>query len=190
MHLRARAGIGYLPQEASIFRKLSVKDNFLAVLEMLPLSREQRQERAAELLREFGLMQVAESLGEQLSGGERRRVEIARSLIRGPSFILFDEPFSGIDPIAVHEIQRQIAALKAKGIGVLITDHNVRDTLLICDRAYVIADGKIIEEGSPEKIAGSSRARQLYLGERFRLEGAPAGENEAPNVSREKPLVQ
>ena len=177
MHLRARAGIGYLPQEASVFRKLSVRDNFLAVLEMLPLTGAERDQQAEALLHEFGLTHVADSLGEQLSGGERRRVEIARSLIRKPSFILFDEPFAGVDPIAVHEIQRQIAALKERGIGVLITDHNVRDTLLICDRAYVIAEGKILEEGKPEKIAASSRARQVYLGERFRLEAAPTAEH-------------
>ncbi len=172
MHLRARAGVGYLPQEASIFRKLSVRDNFLAVLEMLPLPRAERDLRAEALLQEFGLKHVAESMGEMLSGGERRRAEIARSLIRDPSFILFDEPFAGVDPIAVHEIQRQIAALRARGLGVLITDHNVRDTLEICDRAYVIAHGKILEEGSPAQIAGSPRARQVYLGERFTLEAA------------------
>jgi len=169
MHLRARAGLGYLPQEASIFRKLTVRDNFLAVLEMMALSRTERERRASALLEEFGLGHVADSLGEVLSGGERRRAEIARSLIRGPSFILFDEPFAGIDPIAVHEIQRQIASLRERGLGVLITDHNVRDTLDICDRAYVIADGRILEEGPPRAIATSARARQVYLGERFRL---------------------
>ncbi len=174
MHLRARAGVGYLPQEASIFRKLTVRDNFLAVLEMMPLPAADRERVACELLEEFGLTHVADSLGELLSGGERRRAEIARSLIRSPSFILFDEPFAGIDPIAVQEIQRQIAALRARGLGVLITDHNVRDTLTICDRAYVIADGRILEEGPPAKIAGSPRARQVYLGERFKLEGEPA----------------
>ncbi|MGC4121853.1 MAG: LPS export ABC transporter ATP-binding protein [Myxococcales bacterium] len=174
MHLRARAGVGYLPQEASIFRKLTVRDNFLAVLEMMPLSAPDRERVAGELLAEFGLDHVADSLGEMLSGGERRRAEIARSLIRSPSFILFDEPFAGIDPIAVQEIQRQIAALRARGLGVLITDHNVRDTLSICDRAYVIADGRILEEGTPAKIAGSPKARQVYLGERFRLENDTA----------------
>ena len=174
MHLRARAGLGYLPQEASIFRKLTVRDNFLAVLEMMSLPRAERDRRADALIAEFGLGHVAESLGEQLSGGERRRAEIARSLIRGPSFILFDEPFAGIDPIAVHEIQRQIGALRDRSLGVLITDHNVRDTLGICDRAYVIADGRILEEGTPAKIAESPRARQVYLGERFKLEPAQA----------------
>jgi lipopolysaccharide export system ATP-binding protein len=171
MHLRARAGVGYLPQEASIFRKLTVKDNFLAVLEMMPLSEAQREARAEELLHEFGLGHVSDSTGETLSGGERRRAEIARSLIRNPAFILFDEPFAGIDPIAVHEIQRQVEGLRTRGIGVLITDHNVRDTLHICDRAYIIADGRILEEGPPEKIAQSARARQVYLGERFKLDG-------------------
>ncbi|HEY3447792.1 MAG TPA: LPS export ABC transporter ATP-binding protein [Myxococcales bacterium] len=181
MHLRARAGVGYLPQEASIFRKLTVRDNFLAVLEMMPLSSADRDRVAGELLEEFGLNHVADSLGEMLSGGERRRAEIARSLIRSPSFILFDEPFAGIDPIAVHEIQRQVAALRSRGLGVLITDHNVRDTLSICDRAYVIADGRILEEGTPAKIAASPRARQVYLGERFKLEGEAANGG-APGV--------
>ena len=176
MHLRARAGVGYLPQEASIFRRLSVRDNFLAILEAMPLAKRERQQRAQALLEEFRLTHVAESAGETLSGGERRRAEIARSLIRGPSFILFDEPFAGVDPIAVGEIQRQIVSLKGRGIGVLITDHNVRDTLLICDRAYIIADGRILEEGTPSQIAHSPRARAVYLGERFRLdEAGPSG---------------
>ncbi len=176
MHLRARAGLGYLPQEASIFRRLSVRDNFLAILEAMPLDKAERRRRAQALLEEFRLTHVAESAGETLSGGERRRTEIARSLIRGPSFILFDEPFAGIDPIAVGEIQRQIVALKGRGIGVLITDHNVRDTLQICDRAYIIAAGRILEEGTPSQIAQSPRARAVYLGERFRLdEAGPSG---------------
>lgn len=175
MHLRARAGVGYLPQEASIFRRLTVRDNFLAILETMPMSRAERHRRAEALLEEFRLAHVAESTGETVSGGERRRAEIARSLIRGPSFILFDEPFAGVDPIAVGEIQRQIISLKSRGIGVLITDHNVRDTLGICDRAYIIAAGKILEEGTPSQIAQSSRARAVYLGERFRLdEASPA----------------
>jgi lipopolysaccharide export system ATP-binding protein len=174
MHRRARAGIGYLPQEASIFRKLSVRDNFLAILETLRLDRREREARAQALLDEFRLGHVAESMGETLSGGERRRAEIARSLIRDPAFILFDEPFAGVDPIAVGEIQRQIVALKERGIGVLITDHNVRDTLQICDRAYIIARGQILEEGTPAAIAASPRARAVYLGERFRLDDTPA----------------
>ncbi len=169
LHLRARRGLGYLPQEASVFRKLSVRDNFLAILETLPLGGRERRERADALLEEFKLTHVAESLGETLSGGERRRTEIARSLIRDPSFILFDEPFAGIDPIAVGEIQRQVAALKGRGLGVLITDHNVRDTLQICDRAYIIAGGTILEEGSPRQIAESPRAKSVYLGENFSL---------------------
>jgi lipopolysaccharide export system ATP-binding protein len=170
MHLRARAGVGYLPQEASVFRKLTVRDNFLAILEMMSLDADERERRADALLEEFRLTQVANSLGETLSGGERRRTEIARSLIRGPSFILFDEPFAGVDPIAVAEIQKQIAGLKGRGIGVLITDHNVRDTLQICDRAYIIAGGRILEEGTPAQIAESPRARAIYLGERFKLD--------------------
>jgi lipopolysaccharide export system ATP-binding protein len=171
MHQRARAGVGYLPQEASIFRKLSVRENFLAVLELEKgLSRAQRHERAARLIHEFGLDKVEGSLGETLSGGERRRAEIARCLVRQPRFILFDEPFAGVDPINVGDLQKQIAALKARGIGVLITDHNVRDTLGICDRAYIIAAGKILEEGTPAQIASSERARAVYLGDRFRLE--------------------
>ncbi|HET9451451.1 MAG TPA: LPS export ABC transporter ATP-binding protein [Aggregicoccus sp.] len=170
MHRRARRGLGYLPQEASIFRKLSVRQNFLAVLELQKqLDRRAREARAQELLEEFGLVHVADSLGETLSGGERRRAEIARSLIPGPRFILFDEPFAGVDPINVGDLQKQIFLLKQRGLGVLITDHNVQDTLGICDRAYIIAQGKILEEGTPEQIAASPRARAVYLGERFRL---------------------
>ena len=170
MHRRARRGLGYLPQEASIFRKLSVRQNFLAVLELQKrLDRRAREARAEELLQEFGLGHVADSLGETLSGGERRRAEIARSLIPGPRFILFDEPFAGVDPINVGDLQKQIFLLKQRGLGVLITDHNVQDTLGICDRAYIIAQGKILEEGTPEQIAASPRARAVYLGERFRL---------------------
>lgn len=175
MHKRARAGIGYLPQEASIFRKLSVRQNFLAVLELdRSLKRPQREERADALLAEFGLVHVADSLGETLSGGERRRAEIARSLIPRPRFMLFDEPFAGVDPINVGDLQKQIALLKSRGLGVLITDHNVQDTLRICDRAYIIAHGKILEQGSPQQIAASERARAIYLGDRFRLDlGGP-----------------
>jgi len=170
MYRRARAGLGYLPQEASIFRKLTVRENFLAILESLPISRAERKRRAEELLEEFGLQKVADAKGETLSGGERRRCEIARSLIPGPSYILFDEPFAGVDPINVAEIQRQIADLKRRGLGVLITDHNVRETLGICDRAYIIANGRILEEGTPSQVAASERARSIYLGEKFRLE--------------------
>ncbi len=170
IHRRARAGLGYLPQEPSIFRRLTVRQNFLAVLELDPaLGRAAREARAQALLEEFGLTTVAESLGEQLSGGERRRAEIARSLIPAPRFMLFDEPFAGVDPINVGDLQRQIARLKERGLGVLITDHNVQDTLRICDRAYIIASGRILEEGTPLEIAASEKARAVYLGERFQL---------------------
>ena len=171
MHRRARRGLGYLPQEASIFRKLTVRQNFLSVLELQKgLSKADREARATALLEEFGLGHVADSFGETLSGGERRRAEIARSLIPAPRFILFDEPFAGVDPINVGDLQRQISLLKQRGLGVLITDHNVQDTLGICDRAYIIAQGQILEEGTPAAIAESPRARAVYLGERFRLQ--------------------
>jgi lipopolysaccharide export system ATP-binding protein len=170
MHQRARRGVGYLPQEASIFRKLSVRQNFTAVLEALGVPRAEREHRAAELLREFRLEGVAESAGEALSGGERRRAEVARSLLSGPRFILFDEPFAGIDPIAVGELQRLIAALRERGIGVLLTDHNVREALGICDRAYLLFEGKVLEEGTPGQLAASDVARATYLGDRFRLD--------------------
>jgi lipopolysaccharide export system ATP-binding protein len=169
MHLRAREGLGYLPQEASIFRKLTVRQNLLAVLELQSLTAAQRDDRARALLGEFGLTHVADSLGETLSGGERRRAEIARSLIPGPRFMLFDEPFAGVDPINVAELQKEIARLKDKGLGVLITDHNVRDTLRICDRASIIASGKILLEGTPAELAASPQARATYLGEHFTL---------------------
>lgn len=170
IHRRARSGLGYLPQEPSIFRRLTVRQNFLAVLELnRSLERAAREARAQALLEEFGLMTVADQLGEQLSGGERRRAEIARSLIPAPRFMLFDEPFAGVDPINVGDLQRQIARLKERGLGVLITDHNVQDTLRIVDRAYLIAQGQVIEEGTPRELAESERARTVYLGERFRL---------------------
>jgi lipopolysaccharide export system ATP-binding protein len=173
MHRRARRGVGYLPQEASIFRKLTVRQNFTAVLEALGVGKAEREGRADALLAEFRLEKVAGSLGETLSGGERRRAEVARSLLAGPHFILFDEPFAGVDPIAVGELQRLIGALKQKGIGVLLTDHNVREALGICDRAYILSAGQILEEGTPAQIAGSERARTVYLGERFKLDDAP-----------------
>ncbi|WP_163990512.1 LPS export ABC transporter ATP-binding protein [Pyxidicoccus caerfyrddinensis] len=173
MHRRARRGVGYLPQEASVFRKLTVRDNFLSVLELQKgLDKRTREQRADALMEEFGLAHVAESLGETLSGGERRRAEIARSLIPQPRFILFDEPFAGVDPINVGDLQRQIFLLRERGLGVLITDHNVQDTLGICDRAYIIAQGQILEEGTPAQIAASPKARAVYLGERFRLQQA------------------
>jgi lipopolysaccharide export system ATP-binding protein len=170
MHQRALRGLGYLPQEPSIFRRLTVRQNLLAVLELQKgLSAADRTSKASAMLAEFGLESVADSLGETLSGGERRRAEIARCLLPAPRFILFDEPFAGVDPINVSELQREIVRLKTRGLGVLITDHNVRDTLAICDRAYVIAAGKILEEGSPAVLAASTRARSVYLGENFKL---------------------
>jgi len=176
MHQRARRGVGYLPQEASIFRKLTVRKNFTAVLEALGRPRAERERRADELLDEYHLRKVEGSLGEQLSGGERRRAEVARSLLNNPRFILFDEPFAGVDPIAVADLQRLIGSLKQRGIGVLLTDHNVREALGICDRAYILNAGKILEEGTPRHIAQSERARAVYLGEKFRLdEPAEAG---------------
>jgi len=170
MHLRARRGVGYLPQEASIFRKLTVRENFTAVLEALGKGRAERERRADELLEEFHLRTVARSLGEQLSGGERRRAEVARSLLNDPRYILFDEPFAGVDPIAVGELQRLIGSLRTRGIGVLLTDHAVREALGICDRAYILSSGRILEEGTPAHIAASPGARAVYLGEKFRLD--------------------
>src|SRR5438132_240755 len=164
------SAIGSLPQEPSIFRKLTVRQNFLLVLEGSGLARKAQEERADELLTEFDLLRVADSLGETLSGGERRRTEIARSLLAGPQFMLFDEPFAWVDPIAVGDLQRLIGKLRGKGLGVLITDHNVRETLGICDRAVLLFDGKLLEAGTPNEIAASDRARAVYLGERFKLE--------------------
>ena len=170
LHERARMGIGYLPQDASIFRKLTVRQNFLLVLEGSAMSREQQEQRVDELLTEFDLLRVADARGETLSGGERRRAEIARSLLADPRFILFDEPFAGIDPIAVHDLQRLIHTLRAKGLGILITDHAVRETLGICDRAVLLVEGRLLESGTPSEIAASQRARAVYLGDRFKLE--------------------
>jgi lipopolysaccharide export system ATP-binding protein len=169
MYIRARKGIGYLPQEASIFRKLTVEDNVLAILETLPLSRAERHSRLEGLLEELNIGHLAQQRAYTLSGGERRRVEITRALVTTPSFILLDEPFAGIDPIAVVDIQKVIGQLKERGIGVVISDHNVRETLGVCDHAYILNDGVIIESGSPETIASSSVAREVYLGEGFRL---------------------
>lgn len=167
---RARAGLGYLPQEPSVFRKLSVRENILAVLEVIPGFRDDRQkreERVAALIDELDLNKVLNSAAYSLSGGERRRVEIARALACSPQFMLLDEPFAGIDPIAVEDLQKLVRGLQARGIGVLITDHNVRETLGICDRAYILSDGRVIEAGSPERIANSEVARKFYLGEGF-----------------------
>jgi lipopolysaccharide export system ATP-binding protein len=169
MFLRARRGISYLPQEPSVFRKLTVEENLLAVLETMGLSRPERQARAEELMTEFRISHIAKSHGYALSGGERRRVEIARALVTNPAFILLDEPFAGIDPIAVIDIQSIIAALKAKGIGILISDHNVRETLEVCDAAYIVNSGEILEYGEPAVIAASKKAREIYLGEKFKL---------------------
>ena len=169
MYLRARNGIGYLPQEPSVFRKLTVADNLMAVLETMDLSGIERKERRDQLLAELGIAHLAGSKAFTLSGGERRRVEIARALTLSPKFILLDEPFAGIDPLAVQEIQGIISLLKTKGIGVLITDHNVRETLAITDRAYIISEGEIIMAGSASEIMASPQVRQLYLGEDFRL---------------------
>jgi lipopolysaccharide export system ATP-binding protein len=169
MYERARRGITYLPQEASVFRKLTVAENVLAILETLPLSRRQRQERLQVLLRELGLTDRASQKASTLSGGERRRVEITRALVLNPSFMLLDEPFSGIDPIAVNEIQKIVQGLAARGIGIVITDHNVRETLSICNRAYIIQSGSIIREGSPDTITEDPKVREIYLGENFRM---------------------
>lgn len=169
MHKRARLGISYLPQESSIFRKLSVADNIMAVLEFMDLTPAERQNRLDTLLSELNVGHLRTSKAYTLSGGERRRVEVARALATKPEYILLDEPFAGIDPIAVIEIQKIIAQLKSRGIGVLITDHNVRETLEITDRAYVINQGQILEEGTPRQIASSPKVREFYLGERFLL---------------------
>jgi lipopolysaccharide export system ATP-binding protein len=169
MYRRARAGISYLPQEASVFRKMTVEENLLAVLETLDLSGSERRERKEQLLEDLRLTHVAKSYGYALSGGERRRVEIARALVIEPAFILLDEPFAGIDPIAVIDIQNIISQLKSRGIGVLISDHNVRETLGVCDQAYILNAGEILEFGEPSLIAASPKARAIYLGEKFRL---------------------
>jgi lipopolysaccharide export system ATP-binding protein len=169
MYQRARKGISYLPQEASVFRKLSVEDNLMAILETLPISRRERRERMDKLISQLGLEQVRRSKGYVLSGGERRRTEIARSLVIEPSFLLLDEPFSGIDPIQVMELQRIILDLKQSGIGILVTDHSVEKTLAVTDRAYIINEGKIFKSGTPDELGTDPEARRVYLGESFRL---------------------
>ena len=169
MHQRARKGITYLPQEPSVFRKLTVEENILAILETLNISKEERRVRLSGLLSELGISHLARSKADRLSGGERRRVEITRALVTQPSFILLDEPFAGIDPLAVLDIQSLIRSLKAKGIGVLISDHNVRETLKVCDWAYIMHEGKILEAGDPSSIAQSDLARRTYLGDQFSL---------------------
>ncbi|MEQ7800730.1 LPS export ABC transporter ATP-binding protein [Pedobacter sp. ASV1-7] len=169
MYRRAQKGIGYLAQEASVFRKLSVEDNIMAILEMTKMSKEERHEQLEELITEFSLHKVRKNRGDLLSGGERRRTEIARALAASPNFILLDEPFAGVDPIAVEEIQTIVAKLKQKNIGILITDHNVQETLSITDRAYLLFEGKILESGTPEVLAANEMVRRVYLGSNFVL---------------------
>jgi lipopolysaccharide export system ATP-binding protein len=169
MYMRARRGIGYLPQEASIFRRMTIQQNLLAILETRDLDSQEIRQRCQRLLHEFGLEKVAGSPGYAVSGGERRRAEIARAVASDPRYILLDEPFAGIDPIAVSDLQRIVIRLKEKGIGALITDHNVRETLQITDRAYIISDGRIFRHGTPSELAGDAEVRRVYLGENFRL---------------------
>lgn len=169
LHVRAKKGIGYLPQEASVFRELSVEENIFSVLEVRDLSDKERQNSLDNLIRDFGLDHIRKSKGRELSGGERRRVEIARSLALDPKFVLLDEPFAGVDPLAVHDIQSIIKRLKQKNIGVLITDHNVRETLGIVDRAYIMSAGELLVSGTPEEIVNNEIARKFYLGEEFKM---------------------
>ena len=170
MHNRAQRGIGYLPQEASIFRRLTVYENLMAVLEIRKdLTSQQRREKADELIEEFNIGHIRDSLGQSLSGGERRRVEIARALAANPKFILLDEPFAGVDPISVSDIKKIITDLRNRGLGVLITDHNVRETLDVCERAYIVGAGKIIATGTPEQVMNDEQVKRVYLGEQFKL---------------------
>ena len=169
VYIRARKGIGYLSQEASVFRRLSVEDNMKAILEMTDLSKEEQRQRTESLLNEFGLNKIRKSLGIQLSGGERRRTEIARALALNPKFMLLDEPFAGVDPIAVEDIQEIVAKLKTKNIGILITDHNVHETLSITDRAYLLFEGEILKSGTAEELARDEQVRRVYLGKNFEL---------------------
>lgn len=169
MHVRARKGVGYLPQETSIFRKLTVKQNVMAILEIQPMSPGEREDRAEMLLEELGIKHLATQKANVLSGGEKRRLEISRALATNPAFILLDEPFAGIDPLAVTDIKNIINHLKRRGIGILISDHNVRETLGVCDNAFIMVDGQVIESGSPEEVACSEAACRSYLGEDFRL---------------------
>ena len=170
MHNRAQRGIGYLPQEASIFRRLTVYENLMAVLEIRKdLTSQQRREKADELIEEFNIGHIRDSLGQSLSGGERRRVEIARALAANPKFILVDEPFAGVDPISVSDIKKIITDLRNRGLGVLITDHNVRETLDVCERAYIVGEGKIIATGTPEQVMNDEHVKRVYLGEQFKL---------------------
>ncbi len=182
MYKRAHRGISYLPQEASVFRKLSVEDNLMAILQTLPLNRRERRERRDRLIEQLGLETVRHSKGYVLSGGERRRVEIARSLVIEPSFLLLDEPFSGIDPIQVLELQKIIFDLKNAGIGILVTDHNVRETLAVTDRAYIIANGRIFRSGSPEALGNDPEVRRVYLGENFSMLELQSGRWQVPTT--------
>jgi lipopolysaccharide export system ATP-binding protein len=183
MYKRAQFGIGYLPQEASVFRKLSVEDNIKAILEMRKISKQEQKEKLESLLEEFGLNHVRKNNGDSLSGGERRRTEIARALAVDPKFILLDEPFAGVDPIAVEDIQTVVAKLKYKNIGILITDHNVNETLSICDRAYLLIEGKIFKHGTAEELANDEHVRRLYLGRNFELKRKDYLHEEARNES-------
>jgi lipopolysaccharide export system ATP-binding protein len=176
MYKRARMGVGYLPQEPSVFRKLSVEDNILAILEHRPLSASERRDKCEDLIAEFGLEKVRKNRGDLLSGGERRRTEIARALANDPGFILLDEPFAGVDPIAVEDIQQIVYSLKKKNIGILITDHNVQETLSITDRAYLLFEGKILKSGTAEELAEDEQVRRVYLGSQFELK------RKVPNV--------
>ncbi len=181
MYKRAQMGIGYLPQEASVFRKLSVEDNIKAILEMTKISKKEQKEKLESLLEEFGLNHVRKNNGDSLSGGERRRTEIARALAVDPKFMLLDEPFAGVDPIAVEDIQTVVAKLKQKNIGILITDHNVNETLSICDRAYLLIEGKIFKHGTAEELANDEHVRRLYLGRNFELKRKDYLHEEARN---------
>ena len=181
MYKRAQLGIGYLPQEASVFRKLSVEDNIKAILEMRKIPKQEQKEKLESLLEEFGLNHVRKNNGDSLSGGERRRTEIARALAVDPKFILLDEPFAGVDPIAVEDIQTVVAKLKYKNIGILITDHNVNETLSICDRAYLLIEGKIFKHGTAEELANDEHVRRLYLGRNFELKRKDYLHEEARN---------
>jgi len=183
MYKRAQMGIAYLPQEASVFRKLSVEDNVKAILEMTKLTKTEQKEKLESLLEEFGLNHVRKNNGDSLSGGERRRTEIARALAVDPKFILLDEPFAGVDPIAVEDIQAVVARLKYKNIGILITDHNVNETLSICDRAYLLIEGKIFKHGTAEELANDEHVRRLYLGKNFELKRKDYLHDEARNES-------
>ena len=169
MYKRAQMGIGYLPQEVSVFRKLSVEDNIMAILEMTHMSKDERNEKLEQLLEEFSLTHVRKNLGNRLSGGEKRRTEIARALATNPKFVLLDEPFAGVDPIAVEDIQSIISELKKRNIGILITDHNVQETLSITDRAYLLFEGSILKSGTAEELASDEQVRKVYLGQNFVL---------------------